>query len=48
MKRHRSISCNVSINTSFENWQNQTAFNVTNQGIVKELVKLKSESNGEI
>lgn len=44
---HIQHGVNVSINTSFENWQNQTAFNATNQGIVKELVKLKSKSNGK-
>ena len=34
---HIQHGVNVSINTSFENWQNQTAFNATNQGVVKEL-----------
>lgn len=35
---HIQHGVNVSINTSFENWQNQTAFNSINQGIVKEII----------
>jgi len=43
--KHIEHGVNVSINTGFENWQKQTAFNYTNQKIVKELFTLKSEKN---
>jgi hypothetical protein len=41
--KHIEHGVNVSINAGFECWQKQTAFNATNQKIVKELFELKTE-----
>jgi hypothetical protein len=43
--KHIEHGVNVSVNTGFENWQKQTAFNNTNQNIVKELSILKDHKN---